>query len=80
MHSLIGSLEQLLSETVNADVFAPIPEKIQRLALNDILPEGSSDLVEAIIQSVKQVSQIYRSSVVCEVLLHFHVFTFLDRA
>ena len=72
MHSLISSLEQLLSDAEDADAFASTSERIQRLALNDLLGEGMSELVNSIIQS----------SVVCGVLLHFHdyLFTFLDRA
>ena len=65
MHSLIGSLEQLLSDTEDADTFAHTSDRTQRLILNGVLGEGRPELVEAIIQSVKLVSQIPTGQALC---------------
>lgn len=65
MHSSIGSLEQLLSDTEDADIFAYNSERTQRLILNDLLGEGRSELVNSIIQSVKLVSQIPTGQALC---------------
>ena len=65
MHSLNNSLEQLLSETEDAEAFARVSERSQRSILNGVLGEGSSDLVEDIIQSVKRVSQIPTGQALC---------------
>lgn len=65
MHSLIGSLEQLLSDTEDADIFTYNSERTQRLILNGLLGEGRSELVNSIIQSVKLVSQIPTDQALC---------------
>ena len=65
MHSLTSSLEKLLSDTEDADIFAQNSERTQRFVLNGLLGEGSSDLVEAIIQSIKLVSQIPTGQALC---------------
>ena len=65
MHSLIGSLEKLLSDSEDADLFAHISETNQRFILNGLLGEGRSELVESIIQSVKLVSQKRTGQALC---------------
>ena len=65
MHSLIGSLVQHLSNAEDADVFASNCEKAQKAILNDALGEGRSELVNSVIQSVKQVSQISTGQALC---------------
>lgn len=65
MHSLIGSLEKLLSNTEDADIFAHNCEMIQRIVLNSLLGEGRPELVDSIIQSIKQVSQIPTGQALC---------------
>ena len=55
MHSILNSLEQLLSGEEDAEVFILYCKRAQRSFLNDLL-EGPPDLVEAIIQSVEQVT------------------------
>lgn len=82
MHSLIGSLEKLLSNTEDADIFAHNCEMIQRIVLNSLLGEGRPELVDSIIQSIKQVSQIPTGQALCvEYSSSFnYLFTFLDRA
>ena len=52
MHSILNSLEQLLSEDEDAEVFVLYSERNKRLILNDLL-EGLPELVDAIIQSVE---------------------------
>ena len=58
LHSLL-SLEELLSgiENLEADSFILYPEMIQQAFLEKLLGE-SAKLIESIIQSIKQVSQI----------------------
>ena len=66
MHSILNSLERLLSESEDADYFIGFSEKVKRLALNDLLGDASTDFVDAIIESIKQVTMFVWSTG------HFH--------
>ena len=79
MHSLIGSLEELLSNTEDADIFAHNSERSQRFILNGVI-EGRPELVDSIIQSVQQVSQIPTGQALCVEYSSIFMITFLDRA
>ena len=57
MHSILRSLEQVLSGE-DADIFKQLSERMQRHCLNDLLGDKSTTLVEAIIESIKQVTEI----------------------
>ena len=56
MHAILHSLERLLSVAEDADVFLAMREKGKRLVLNDLLGDASTDVVDAIIESLKQVT------------------------
>ena len=59
------SLKSLLSEAEEADTFVQLAEKSQRAILTDILGDGMSDLVNSIIWSIKQVSEIPSGQALC---------------
>ena len=56
LHSLL-SLEKVLSDELPSEHFIPLSTRIQEASLNTVLG-NCPELIESIIESVKQVSQI----------------------
>ena len=55
MSSLL-SIEKVLSDDVDADVFADHTEKVQRFILQGLLGDSADLLIAAVIESVNKVS------------------------